>query len=64
MDTQRLPFLREVLATVDGARCAVETTIERNAVGVRKPAMIGSAHVSCLAANGRFAAFETTTLTH
>ena len=51
-----------VLGAVDGARSAVEAMIERDAVGAVQVAAIGSAHVSFLAPDGGFAAFEPASL--
>ena len=53
-----LPPRGVVLVAVDGARGAVEATIERDAVGAGEAAVMGGAHVSFVAADGGFAALQ------
>jgi len=47
-----------VLVTVNGARGTVEATAERDAAGPGEAAVIGGAHLSFLATDGGFAAFQ------
>jgi hypothetical protein len=51
-----------MLGAVDGARGAVEAVVEPHAVKVSEMAISGGAHVSFLAADGGFAAFQASRL--